>query len=315
MIEIVNTIKKNLKSARFTYIILISSIGLYTAINLTEKGSFVSDSTLSKFGAPTAIEIFSGKYWGVITNSFVHFQFTHLLINIIATLLIASYVERRIRFWKLFAFGLLASLITSAFQVSFSNDAGIGLSGVNYALFGFIFGKTFIDQRFRIVTKNFALIVMTLFIPFCEFMNRTSNWNIATIALGSGLFFGILFAGLFSKFKLISTIMLSAMFLFSLITLIYSPWSAEWNCSKGMKLHNETKLVDAKKFYETSLRINPKAKCASDNLTLIKIDELSEKALKLHENEKYIEAGKIYDEILKIDPKNQWAIDNKSRLP
>jgi tetratricopeptide (TPR) repeat protein len=105
------------------------------------------------------------------------------------------------------------------------------------------------------------------------------------------------------------------MFLFSLIALIYSPWSAEWNCSKGMKLHNETKLVDAKKFYETSLRINPKAKCASDNLTLIKIDELSEKALKLHEDKKYIEAGKIYDEMLKIDPNNGWAIENKRRLP
>lgn len=315
MIVIVNTIKKNLKSARFTYIILVYSIVVYAAINLTEKGTFVSDLSLSKFGAPTAIEIFSGKYWGVITNSFVHFQLAHLLINTIATLLIASYVERRMGFWKLFAFGLLSSLITSAFQVSFSNDAGIGLSGVNYALFGFIFGKTFIDQRFRIVTKNFALIVMTLIIPFCEYMNRTSNWNIATVALGSGLFFGILFAGLFSKFKLFSTVLLSGMFLFSLIALIYSPWSAEWNCSKGMKLHNETKLVDAKKFYETSLQINPKAKCASDNLTLIAIDELSEKALKLHEKEKYIEAGKIYDEILKIDPNNGWAIENKRRLP
>ncbi|MBM3186814.1 MAG: rhomboid family intramembrane serine protease [Bacteroidetes bacterium] len=315
MNEIINTLKKNLSQARFTYLIVITSILIFLSIHIAEKGTFVSDKTLTKFGAPTAIEIFSGKYWGIVSNSFVHYNFAHLIINLIATLLIASYVERRIGFWKLFAFGLLASLITSAFQVSFSNDAGIGLSGVNYALFGFIFGKTFIDQRFRIVTKNFALIVMTLFIPFCEFMNRTSNWNVATVALVSGLFFGILFAGLFSIFKLISTIILSTMFLFSLITLIYSPWSAEWNCSKGMKLHNETKLVDAKKFYETSLRINPKAKCASDNLTLIKIDELSEKALKLHENEKYIEAGKIYDEILKIDPKNQWAIDNKRRLP
>lgn len=315
MIEIINTIKKNLKSARFTYIILFYSTFIFIAIKQTETKSFVTDATLTKFGAPTAIEIFSGKYWGVVTNSFVHFQFAHLLINLSTTLLIASYVERRIGFWKLFGFGLIASMVTSAFQISLSNDAGIGLSGVNYALFGFIFGKTFIDQRFRIVTKNLALIVMVLFIPFCELMNRISNWNIATIALGSGLIFGILFAGLFSKFKLASIIILFTMFLFSLIALFYSPWSAEWNCSRGMKFHGEMQLDKAKKFYEASLQINKNATCASDNLTLIKIDELAEKALKLHKQNKYIEAGKVYDEILKIDPENGWAKENKMRLP
>jgi membrane associated rhomboid family serine protease len=315
MNEILNTIKKNLKSARFTYMILIYSLCIFLAIILSEKSSFVSDVTLSKFGAPTAIEIFGGKYWGIVTNSFVHFQFAHLLVNSIATLLIASYVERRIGFWKLFAFGLFASLVSSAFQVSFSNDAGIGLSGVNYALFGFIFGKTFIDQRFKIVTKNLALIVMILFIPFCEFLNRYSNWNIATIALGSGLIFGISFAGFFSKFKTTSTIFFLAMISFSVASLFKSPWSAEWNCSVAMKLHEKMKLSEAKKFYWNAKRINPKSKCATDNLLLIRIDELSEKALFLHEKKNYIEAGKVYREILKIDQKNSWASENQSRLP
>lgn len=315
MTEIMNTIKKNLITARFTYVIIITSILIFVLIHATEKGSFVTDKTLTKFGAPTAIEIFSGKYWGMVSNSFVHFQFVHLFINIFATLLIASYVERRIGFWKLFGFGLIASFITSAFQVSLSNDAGIGLSGVNYALFGFIFGKTFIDQRFRIVTKNVALVVMVLFIPFCEFMNRTSNWNIATIALSSGLIFGILFAGLFSKFKFTSAILLLFMVLFSLISVLYSPWSSQWNCSKAMKLHSEMNLGEAKKYYEKSLRINPESSCAKDNLILIKIDEISEKALQLHKEKRYIEAGKIYDEIIKIDPENGWALENKRRLP
>lgn len=315
MNEIINTVKKNLIQARFTYVIIITSILIFVLIQITEKGSFVSDRTLTKFGAPTAIEIYSGKYWGIVTNSFVHFQFAHLIINIFATLLIASYVERRIGFWKLFGFGLIASFVTSAFQVSLSNDAGIGLSGVNYALFGFIFGKTFIDQRFRIVTKHIALVVMILFIPFCEFMNRTANWNIATIALSSGFLLGILFAGLFSKFRFISSLLISKMILFSLFSLLYSPWSAEWNCSRGMKLHQKMKLKEAKKFYTASLIINPKSVCASDNLTIIKVDELSEKALKLHEQKKYLEAGKVYDQILKIDPKNGWAIENKNRLP
>lgn len=315
MIEIKTTLKKNLQYARFTYGILIYSIGIYTAINLTEKGIYVSDITLTKFGAPTAIEIFGGKYWGIVTNSFVHFQFAHLLVNLIATLFIASYVERRIGFWKLFIFGLLASFISSAFQVSFSNDAGIGLSGVNYALFGLIFGKTFIDQRFKIVTKNLALIVMILFIPFCEIMNHYSKWNVASIALASGFIFGFFTAGISSKYKIASSNILLSMLLFSILSLFYSPWSAEWNCSKAIKFHEEMKLDEAKKYYRNAERIDPKSKCARDNLTLIRIDELSNKALKLHKSKKYIEAGKIYEAILKIDPKNSWAQENKSRLP
>jgi len=315
MSGIVTAVLKNLKSARFTYLILIYSLIIFIAIHFTEKRTFISDATLTKFGAPTAIEIFGGKYWGIVTNSFVHFQIGHLLINLIGTLFIASYVERRIGFWKLFGFGLVASLVSSAFQVSISNDAGIGLSGVNYALFGFIFGKTFFDLRFRIVTKNLAFILMILFIPFCELMNSYSGWNIASVALGAGLFFGIFFAGLFSNYKTSSFIGLLLMISFSLGGLFYSPWSSEWNCSKGMKFHELGYLKEARKYYSAAKHINSKSNCANDNLKLIKIDELSDEALKLHENHQYIDAGKIYDQILEIDPKNTWAIENKRRLP
>ena len=315
MINLITTVKKNLQNARFTYVLITYSIAIFSGILITEKDTVVSDKTLTFFGAPTAIEIFEGRYWGIITNSFVHFQLGHLVLNIFATLFIASYVERRIGFFKLFIFGLVASLVSSAFQLSLSNDAGIGLSGVNYALFGFIFGKTFIDQRFKIITRNIALIVMVLFIPFFEFMNQHAKLNIATIALSSGLFFGIFFAGLFSKLRLVSIILLSLMLSFSVISLFYAPWSSEWNCSKGIKLHEKLKLKEAKSYYLKAIQINSNARCAKDNLLLIRIDELSNEALKNHLNKNYIKAGKFYDKILELDPKNEWALTNKKKLP
>lgn len=315
MNEITTTLRKNLVSARFTYLIILYCVLIYLGICFSEKSSIVTDQTLTKFGAPTAIEIFSGKYWGIITNSFVHFSKAHLIVNLVITLFIASFVERRIGFWKLFALGLFSSLISSAFQLTFSNDAGIGLSGVNYALFGFIFGKTFLDQRFRIVTKNLALIVMILLIPFCEIMNRYANWNIATIALFSGLIFGIFIALLRSRFKKLVSFFTFLMFAFSILSLIYSPWSAEWNCSKAIKYHEKLKLKHAKLYYQRAAKINPNANCAKDNLLLIEIDELSEKALKLHLKAKYEQARLIYDQILSVDPTNQWAKENKRLLP
>lgn len=315
MSQITLAVLKNLKSARFTYFVILYCLLVFTGIQITENKNVVTDETLTLFGAPTAIEIYSGMQWGLISNSFVHFEFGHLAINLFTTLLIASYVERRIGFWRLFGFGLMASFISSAFQLSFSDDAGIGLSGVNYALFGFIFGKTFLDQRFRIVTKNLALLVMILFIPFCEIMNRLYNWNIATIALSSGLIFGVIFSILFSHFKKIAILLLVVMSGFSVVSLFYAPWSSEWNCSKGIVQHEKGNIKSAKSFYSKALEINPNSYCANNNLKLIRIDELSAEALELHMRAKYIEAGRIYNEILRLDPKNRWAEANKRRLP
>jgi tetratricopeptide (TPR) repeat protein len=105
------------------------------------------------------------------------------------------------------------------------------------------------------------------------------------------------------------------MILFSVVSIINSPWSAEWNCSKAMRFHEKMKLKEAKKYYSRALSINPESQCANDNLLVIKIAELSKKALELHQEKKYVEAGKVYDEILKLDPRNSWALENKSRLP
>ncbi len=315
MNEIALTVLKNLKAARFSYLIIFYCLAVFIGIHLVESKEIISDATLTLFGAPTAIEIYSGKQWGLITNSFVHFEYGHLAINLLTTLFIASYVERRIGFWKLFGFGLMASFVSSAIQLSFSDDAGIGLSGVNYALFGFIFGKTFLDQRFRIVTKNLALIVMILFIPFCEFMNRMYNWNVAAIALTSGLLFGILFALLFSNYKKFALTLLIFMGVFSFGSMFYAPWSAEWNCSKGIEQHEIGNIEEAKSFYLKAYQLNPNSFCAKNNLKLIRIDELSAEALELHMRKKYIEAGRLYEEILRLDPKNRWAETNKNRLP
>jgi membrane associated rhomboid family serine protease len=315
MNEIAITVLKNLKSARFSYLVIFYCLAVFIGIHLVENKETISDATLTLFGAPTAIDIYSGKQWGLITNSFVHFEFGHLVVNLLTTLLIASFVERRIGFWKLFFFGLIASYVSSAIQLSFSDDAGIGLSGVNYALFGFIFGKTFLDQRFRIVTKNLALAVMLFFIPFCEFMNRFFNWNVATIALTSGLTFGILFSVLFSNYKRYALSILVIMGAFSMGSVFYAPWSAEWYCSKGIEEHENGNIKAAKSYYLKAYQLNPNSFCAKNNLKLIRIDELSAEALELHMRKKYIEAGRLYDEILRLDPKNRWAEANKNRLP
>jgi membrane associated rhomboid family serine protease len=315
MREIYNALHKNLSAARLTYLLALICFVIFLAIKYSMGGNTISDELLTKFGAPTAIEIYSFQYWGIVSNSFVHYEIGHFILNIIGLLLLGSYVERRIGLKYFLFFGLMASTISSAFQLAFSDDAGIGLSGVNYALFGFIFTKTFIDIRFRILTKNIALITMLLFIPFCEYMNRFGSWNVASIALIFGFAVGTLVAFFKSPYSKISKSGLISLLILSVVSVVYTPWSAQWNCAKGISLHEKGETKKAKDYYLKAIYFDATSVCANNNLKIIKVDELSGKAFAAHNRGDYLKARYFYEEILKNDAENSWARNNLKRLP
>jgi GlpG protein len=315
MKEILTTILKNLKHSRFTFVLLLYCLSVFITIQFFKNGEQVSNDILTYFGAPLAIDIYSFQYWGIITNSFVHYEYGNFILNALSLLLLGSYVERRIGSKNLFFFGLIASTISSAFQLAFSDDAGVGLSGVNYALFGYIFTKTFIDIRFRIVTKNVALVVMLVFIPFCEYMNRFGSWNVATIALLAGFAVGGLVAFLDSQHAKIIKVSLISLLIFSAVSVVYTPWSSQWNCAKGILWHEKGETAKAKEYYLNAIYFDATSICGNDNLKIIKVDELSAKAFKAHNRGDYLKARFFYEEILKIDAGNSWATNNLKRLP
>jgi len=315
MNEILKTIIKNLRQARFTYFLFFYCLLIFIVIQYFKNKTSVSDEILTYSGAPVAIDIYTFQYWGIITNSFVHYEIGNFVLNAVGILLLGSYVERRIGIYKFFLFGLVASAISSAIQLTFSDDAGIGLSGVNYALFGFSFTKSFIDTRFRIVTKNIALFVMLLFIPIFEYMNLNGNWNVATISLFSGFVVGILFAFLDTTKKKVAKFSLIFLLFFSFTSLLYAPWSAQWNCAKGISWHEKGETEKAKEYYLNAIACNQSSLCGNDNLKIIKVDELSAKAFTAHNRGDYLKARYFYEEILKINPENSWAVNNLKRLP
>jgi GlpG protein len=313
--EILTTLLKNFKQARFTFVLLLYCFIVFVAIQFFKNDQHVSNEILTYFGAPVAIDIYNFQFWGIISNSFVHYEYGNFILNGIGLLLLGSYVERRIGTKNFFLFGLFASTISSAFQLAFSDDAGIGLSGVNYALFGYVFAKTFIDIRFRIVTKNVALVVMLLFIPFCEYMNRFGGWNVATIALFSGFMLGVLLAFYKTAYVKMVQISIASLFVLSIVSVVFTPWSAQWNCAKGISWHEKGETEKAKEYYLKAIYFDETSLCGNDNLKIIKVDELSAKAFTAHNRGDYLKARYFYEEILKIDAENSWATNNLKRLP
>ncbi|MCH2230256.1 MAG: rhomboid family intramembrane serine protease [Crocinitomicaceae bacterium] len=300
----------------FTVLLSLVCIAIFVAFQFYQLDNTPLFKSYSELGAPYAIQIYNGQYWGIFTNSFFHLNYTHLALNLVGLWLFGAYLERRLTFLKFFLLNIVASAITSSIQLAMTNDAGIGFSGINLLFMGYILGKSLMSKDFQLKHRYLLLIATILGLCIGLYLNLYKGFLLSLEAMTSGLILGYVF-GLLSCLKSnIPLIFLGkTLLIVSFISIIYSPWSAEWNYSKGYSAHEAGKISEAKRFYRKALEIDSNHYTSKENLRNIRIDELSENAYKAHENEDYLTARKYYEELLAIDPKNKWATENISKLP
>ncbi len=299
----------------FTLMISIICITMYILFYALNEQ--MDTSTLySKFGAPYAIQIYQGQYWGVFSNSFLHTNLYHLVVNLIAFWILGAFIERRISMFNFFLLGLFASIITSIAQLTFSDDAGIGLTGVNYFFLAYIIVKSFKQEIFKLRLRFILLYLGVFVILTSYYLNKDEAYNIGIEAMIAGLLFGgIIGLATYPKKRILPASIGLVLMTLSSFSLWYAPWSAEWNYYKGYSAHEKGDFEEAKKFYENAMAINPNHAISKENLRYIAIDELCDLALTAHQNENYILARKLYDRVLEMDPNNNWAKENLSKLP
>ncbi len=306
----------------YTLFISVVCIVVYLVIGFYSHFGAVPRETYIQFGAPFAFELYDGQLWGLVTNSLVHSDWRHISINIVMFLFLGIFVEKRIPRIRFVIFGIYFSFITSLWQLTFSTDAGIGLSGVNMSLLGFIIGKAIYDVRFRLPQRYILLVAALIVIAFCMYMNQARNWNIGNAAMISGLICGFI-TGIFStKKNWISFCMLTLIASVSSATYFYSPWSSEWTFYQGyrhqeewIRYQDKDQRYVARYFFEKTLELNPNHEAAKANIRRLRIDDLSEKAYDAHMHEQYSNARRYYLKILSIDKNNKFARKNIQELP
>ncbi len=307
------TLKKKRISWLTLVIVIIILVDFFLFQSYTSKETIESNQEIySDFGAPYAIQIYQGQYWGLLFNRFLHISSSLLLINVFAFLVLGFITEKEIGHLRFLGLILFASIFTSLMQLTLSNDAGIGFGTINFFLASYLSVKMFVAQKKHILFKIiFSISILTL--AYLYYINiPTSHFGIEGMSAGWSL--GLIL-GLFSTKKTFQILIIITALCISVPTLFYSPWSAEWNYSKGYEYHLAHQLEKAKKSYKKALNINPNHIASKENLTIIVIEELEDKALKAHENENYLLARRYYEELLSIDPNNTWAKENLSKLP
>ena len=267
----------------------------------------------SDFGAPYAIQIYQGQYWGVLFNRFLHTNLFLLIINSSIFFFIGNYFEKSRTRITLILLVLFASITTSLIQLTLSNDAGIGFAPVNFCLFSFIYAKSLVNKDSTLPFKHILALTSVVIIVILYYLKQ----SFFKFDVESMIFIwitGFILGLLSSKVK--AQLTLSVLILtLSCATLFYSPWSAEWNYTQGYNFHLANDFKNAKIAYRKALEIEPSHLASRENLKFILIDELKEKALSAHENEDYNNARKLYNELLLIDPNNNWAKENLNKLP
>lgn len=305
-------IKKNIPWV--VWYIVITVIAQFFLIEFKNEINFIDANIFILLGAPNSVNIYAGQYWGVLTNNFLHVYLSQLIINVIGIIFFGYYIEKRIGFIKFLLIVIVGSIIPSIIQLNLANQPGIGLSGVNFTLFGYILAKSMKFENFKMRYINVILLIMIGIIIYFNIYNLYFEDVFRTEAIAFGLIIGLIIGFTSPWKKWIQYGMLFNIIVLSVITLFYAPWSSEWLVFKGVKEHQHKHYKKARIWYKKALKLDPDNIQAKENLELLKLDDLKWKAYKAHMKEQYLKARIYYNQILEINPNDSWAKEGLNEL-
>ncbi len=296
-----------------TAICCLTSIVLFVGINL--EGTLDNWEVYKKWGSPSVTDIFNGSYWGLISSNFLHTELWHITFNLYWLWIFGKKIEFESN--KTY-YGLLilsSALISSLAQLSFADTTGIGLSGIGYSLFGFIYIKSKTTEAYKNYLDKKTINLFAFWLVLCIILTQTKTWNVGNAAHIGGLFWGMTLAyiSLLDKYKqwavglVLSTILASSIF--------WNPFSISWLSHQAFNFHKNQRVDEAMVVYKKILKIDRGNAFAKTNLKQLEIHKLQKKAVEFHTNQKYKEARELYNQILDVDKENEWAKKNLKILP
>lgn len=133
------------------------------------------------------------QIWRYLTHTLVHLSPWHILFNLVWWWIFAGLIERRYGSVKLILLFVISGVVSGLCQNFFTGPAFFGLSGVVYAVLGFVF---IVDQYgrqriFHLPPGFFNMLIVGIILGFVSPLIDIEMGNAAHIAgLISGLLFG-----------------------------------------------------------------------------------------------------------------------------
>jgi GlpG protein len=182
---------KSVPRGNTTFFILILCIVIYVMKMLPMGKNLYDLFFISKPESTLFYEILRGQIWRLVTPIFLHMTFFHILFNMMWFKDLGYVLEFKFQKNFLLFFILLSGVFSNILQYMVSGPSFGGMSGVLYAMLGFlwVYGKCESSFEYRLPKRDLMIMIGWLFLCLTNLLGPVAN----TAHIG-GLFAGMLFA-------------------------------------------------------------------------------------------------------------------------
>ncbi len=176
------------RSPLVTFALVTVSVVVAIASNFGANARVVLPLLIAEPGSAPFAEIASGEVWRLVTPIFVHLSFVHVLFNMLWTWDLGRAVEqiRGPRFMA--AFVALSGIASNIAQYGITGSPLFGgMSGVVYALLGYVWMQGRFNPTFGIALHRSTVIMMLAWFVVCwtGLLGPIANWaHTAGLAIG-----------------------------------------------------------------------------------------------------------------------------------
>ena len=163
-----------------TYAVICLCAGIWAYLNFAEGLPYYTDVVDTV--APRGFRIWTGAVWALVTAAFVHFDFWHILFNMWWTKDFGRILEPSMGRKAYLVFILAASVVSSGVQLLFTDQTGIGFSGVVYAMFGFGLVARKVYPHYQVIFDKRTVQWLLIWLGACIVLTYFDVMNIANEA-------------------------------------------------------------------------------------------------------------------------------------
>ena len=215
-----------------TYLLCIVSVIVTLAFLANpEPGTLLYRVGHLGYGTPN--DIWSGRYYFLVTAIFNHVAIWHLLFNMMWLIQMGRVLESTLKPWQYALFMLGAAVVGSCSEMMLGSQ-GVGMSGVVYAMFGLLWaGRGAYSSWGGIATRQ----NLNMFVGWgllCVVLTYTNIMPIGNGAHGGGFLFGLCIGWLFfaPRRRPLWWIPLAALGVVCVLAMTWVPWSPSWKYRK-----------------------------------------------------------------------------------
>jgi GlpG protein len=219
--------------------VLACGLSALAFLGLNLLGENASWNEYAKFGYFPPTDVWEGRPWVLLTSVFVHFEIWHIAFNVYWLWILGNRLEEYMGSLRWLLLFISAAWVSSSLQLLGSGGMGVGMSGVGYALFGFIWVARSKIPSFREALSDQDIKLWLIWTVACIIATEVGLMNIGNAAHVSGLAFGAAVAAIFVlRYRLPLTVpALLLLIVASFVTFWWCPLSPVWNSQQAVAAH------------------------------------------------------------------------------